>query len=286
MSNENIFKRSCLIQLSTSIWQGSRAIEPALLEQNNEWLKARKLLINPELLGPIRTCAHQARKTVQQYSLPFPITSIYLVPKETLSMIDERLNAFKERFWNKVNDFVDQYELAREDARSILGDFFDETDYPENIITKFNFEWRFLILGLPGKTGVLSPEIYEREKQKFVTLMEETRDLAMAALRGEFGEIISHLLERLDGKPKTVKSSMLNRLKDFLDAFDTRNVFQDEVLHQLVQEAKAVVNGISPYGLQYNEGMRNRIVEDMNRLRQAVDEAIEDIPRRKLRMAV
>ena len=46
---------------------------------------------------------------------------------------------------------------------------------------------------------LLSPEIYEREKQKFVSLMEETRELAMGALREEFGEIVKELTQKLTG---------------------------------------------------------------------------------------
>lgn len=55
-------------------------------------------------------------------------------------------------------------------------------------------------------------------------MMEETRDLAMAALREEFAGIVSHTAERLsgeeDGKPKRFKSSMLQEMHDFLDSFD------------------------------------------------------------------
>ena len=33
-------------------------------------------------------------------------------------------------------------------------------------------------MDVAGKSGILSPELYEREKEKFQTLMEETRELA------------------------------------------------------------------------------------------------------------
>ena len=38
------------------------------------------------------------------------------MPKETLGVIDERLQYYKERFWNKVHDFETLYEAAREEA--------------------------------------------------------------------------------------------------------------------------------------------------------------------------
>jgi len=292
MDYKDIFKKACLIQLSTSIWQGTRTLEPALMGkmgQNNEWLKARKLLIRPEILGPIKTAAHQARNMTQQFALPFPITSIYLISKESLGYVDGRLEEFKQRFWSKVHDFEDQYELAREEAKEILGELFDESDYPEDISRKFNFEWRFITIDVPGKSKILTPEIYEREQQKFISMMDEARELAVSALREEFGEIVHGLVERLSGSNgnlKTVKASMLNKMNEFLDGFGSKNIFNDDRLAELVEQAKSVMAGVSPYGLQYNKSIRERIAQDMGQLKSAIDEAVEDAPRRKIRMAV
>ena len=58
MDYKNIFKSASLLQLSSSIWACSRVLNQAVLAQklgeNNEWLRGRKYLINPELLGPIK----------------------------------------------------------------------------------------------------------------------------------------------------------------------------------------------------------------------------------------
>ena len=253
----------------------------------SEWLKGRKFLVNPELLGPVKTAVHQARNTVQKHTLPFPITSLYLIPKESLGIVDEALEGFKERFWMKVNDFVDQYDLAREEARTVLGDLFNETDYPQDISRKFKFEWRFLTLDLPTKSKILTPEIYKREKEKFESMMEETRQMATEALATELGEIVNNLTDRLNGngKAKGINSAMLNKMRDFLDAFNTKNLFDDQKLNEVVAQANSVVDGISPYGLKYNEVMRKRIGDSMGDLKETVDNILIDLPRRKIRLA-
>jgi len=290
---KDIFNRACLIQLSSSVWQSSRVLNQKVLAQkigqDNEWLRGRKFLINPELLGPIKTAVQQARKTVQKYSLPFPITSIYLIPKESLAQIDERLQYFKDRFWDKVQDFEALYDVGREEAAAVLDDLFNESDYPTDIIQKFKFDWRYFELSTPGKSKILSPEVYQREKDKFTSLMEETRELAMVALREEFSGVVTNLVDRLtsdNGKPKVISSGMFNKLHEFLDDFSTRNIFEDEKLIELTEEAKSVVSGISPYGLKYNDVMRKKIANGMTNLSDAIANAIEDMPRRKLQMAV
>jgi hypothetical protein len=291
METKEVFQKACLLQLSTSVWTSSRMLEQAIMERigtNADWLRGRKFLINPELLGPINTTTHQARNLVQKHALPFPITSIYLVPKESLALIDERLQEFKERFWVKVAEFEQMYESARTEAESVLKDLFNEGDYPADISSKFKFEWRFLVLDVPGKSKLLSPQIYEREKQKFEALMAETRELALTALREEFGEIVKHLVEQLttEGKPKTLKTGMFNRLREFLDDFGTKNIFEDETLKALTEQAKSAIGGMSAYGLRYNSAMQKQIKNEMQNLKTAIDDAIEELPRRKIRMAV
>jgi len=290
MEDNNVFEKACLIQLSTSIWQGSRMVDHAVMEKlgkNSDWIKGRKYLINPELLGPIKTAAQQARKTIQKYALPFPITSIYLVPKESLVTIDEALQAFEGRFWEKVDLFHDFYDDAMDEAKGFLGDLFNQTDYPEDIRRKFKFEWRFLTLNVPEQSSVLSPEVYLREKEKFMTMMEETRELASMALADELGKIVTTLTEKLteDDKPRTLNSSMFNKINEFLDGFETRNIFNDETLIDLTTQARDILGGVSPFGMRYNEEMRTNINAEMTELRNSIEAAIEDLPRRKLKLA-
>ena len=294
MENEDytdIFQKACLIQLSTSVWQGCCKLDESVLKrigENSEWLKGSKDLVNQDLLSPIRKCAGQARTAILKYSLPFPIASVYLISKEALTLVDEKLQDYKKQFWDKVQDFELLFEIAKEEAMGYLGNLYNEADYPIDITRKFRFEWRFLILDIPGKSTVLPPEIYEREKEKFQSMMDETRELAISALREEFAKIINGLTEKLNKdstQPRVIKSSMFNKMRDFLDGFGTKNIFEDEVLVELSQQAKALIEDVSPDGIKKNDIMLQRIKNEMNELKFAIDSAIEDMPRRKIRMA-
>jgi hypothetical protein len=290
--NSKIFQSACLLQFSTSIWQCTKALNPAVLKGKvdieSDWFKGRKFLINSDLLGPIHTAVHQARNHIVKNALPFPMQSIYLVPKDRLDVIDDRMKHYKQRFWDCVDEFIPMYNPAREEARQVLGDLFNEADYPEDISKKFRFEWRYLVLGLPGKSSVLTPEIYQREKEKFQLMMEETRELAVSALCEEFSDVVSHLTEKLNGngvKPKTVKSSLFNSLREFLDDLTSRNLFDDAKIKELSDQARSLIDGVNPYQLQYNTQLRNKIHGDMMTLKTTIDESIMELPRRKMRLA-
>lgn len=289
---QTVFQKACLIQLSTSVWMGSKMLDQTLMtkvSQNSAWLRGRKFLINPELLGPLHTSSHQARNLVQQYSLPFPITSLYLIPKESLAFVDERLAYQKALFQDKAEAFIGTYELAIAEAKRNLGALFNETDYPVDISSKFKFEWRFLTLDIPGRGSILSPEVYEREKVKFLEMMEEARTMSAVALREEFADIVDSLVERLNsgnGQPKTIKSSMFNKLHEFIVDLTTKNLFDDERLMELANIARDTISGVSPYGMTYNQDAKDRIKTAMSTLKDSIMDSIEDLPKRKIRLAL
>jgi hypothetical protein len=182
------------------------------------------------------------------------------------------------------------YGAAKEEAAAVLGnDLFNEADYPADIMSKFKLDWRYLELSTPAKSRILSPEIYEREKEKFANLMEETREMAMIALREEFSGVVNNLVDRLtsnDGKPKMISNAMFNKLNEFLDDFSTRNIFEDEELAGIIEQAKSVVSGVSPYGLKYNDVLQKKITKGMSDVNAAINASIEEIPRRRLKLAV
>jgi len=289
---EKVFKKACLIQLNASVWMGSKMLDQSHMSkvaQNSEWLRGRKFLINPELLGPLHTSSHQSRDLVKRYSLPFPITGLYLIPKEALTYVDERLKYQKEKYEEKVDAFVACYDLARDEAKRHLGELFNEADYPMDIRSKFRFDWRFLALDVPTKGSVLSPEVYEREKQKFESMKNEARDLAAITLREEFADIVNGLVDKLgsnNGQPRTVKSSMFNKLHEFVNDLATKNIFDDKKLMELAKTAKDTISGISPYGLNYNDQMKNKIRTSMKVLNDAINDSIEELPKRKIRLAL
>ena len=290
-SNENIFEKACLIQLSTSVWQGTRALDSEVMQRlnnNGAWLKGRKYLINPELLGPVKTVVHRARReAVITHTLPFPITGLYLVPKESIETVESKLQFFRDRFWEKVNEFESIYDEARQEARQILGELFDSEEYPDDITTKFRFEWKFVTLTMPGKDTILSPEIYEQEKQKFISMVDEAREMGIRALHQELSDNVAYLMDRLsgnNGKGKILKSAMFNRMNAFLEDLETKNVFNDQRLRELAEEAKSVINNADSNSLKYSESLRNHIHDQMSQLKDSIDESIEDIPRRRIRM--
>ena len=119
--------------------------------------------------------------------------------------------------------------------------------------------------------------------------MSEARDLAAITLREEFADIVAGLVDKLNsnsGQPKTIKSSMFNSLHEFINDLTTKNIFDDKKLMELAKIAKDSISGITPYGLNYNDQMKNKIKVSMKTLNDAIADSIEELPKRKIRLAL
>jgi hypothetical protein len=287
---QDIFQKACLLKLTLKIWTGTKRLDPIYMERlgESEWLKGRKNLVDPEYLNPIKTTAGQARAFVKKHALPFPINGLQLVPKESISYIESNLQEYEHMFNSDVQRFIFHFEDAITEARQVLGDIFDPLDYPTDVQERFGFSWQYVELGLPGRHSVLSPELYRREKEKFQNLMEQTRDEALLALRQEFSELVGHLTERLTPngeKPKVIRRSVMDKMEEFLYGFEHRNIFEDEQLSELVQTTRALLNGVDLKDLKNDEYLREYVRGDMSDIKQEIDEAIEDAPRRRIVLA-
>jgi hypothetical protein len=290
---ENIFQKGCLVQLSVSKWGGVKKIDKSKIANmvhrtEADWVTATKKLVDPDSLKPICKINNSARNWLGTLSLPFPITGMVFIPKNLINEVDQKLNEFQCKYNQAVEDFAQDYNYLRETARSYLGELFNEVDYPVDIARKFNFTWRFVILDIPnGEHRILAPEVYAREKEKFVQTMIEAREMAIDALREEFAFMVERITDRFaqtdTGKPKVFKNATVESFYDFFQTFKDRNIFEDEQLTELVNRAQAVLKGSNVDQIRSNNKLKDNIKSGMTDIEHAMHKLFNR-PKRKIVM--
>jgi len=286
---ENLFEKGCLVQLSIRKWGGIKKIDKSKLAQmveSPDWMHATKKLVDPESLKPICKVGNAARSYLATISLPFPIQGMLFVPKEMIARVDDKLTQFKVEFDIAVSDFINDYDDLRNTAMIHLRDLFNEIDYPVDIRSRYSFVWRFITLDIPnGNSKILAPEVYEREKEKFVQTMEEARELAISSLREEFASMVERITERFspdsDGNAKIFKNSTVESFYDYFETFKERNIFNDQELQELVGRAKELLNGHSAQSIRSDGQLKNHIKQGMRTVETAMVELFRR-PRRKI----
>ena len=289
---DNIFTKGCLVQLSVSKWGGVKQIKKNNLKKmvkntDHSWVTASKKLVEPASLKPICKISNTTRTWLMTKSLPFPITSMVFIPKNLISEVDAKLSEFKSDFNQAVDDFSYEYNDLRENAKEYLGTLFNEVDYPMDIISKFKFHWRFVILSIPnGDSKLLDPGVYAREEAKFMETMEEARTLAIEALREEFSQMVEHISERFtqDGdKPKVFRNSTVDSFYEYFQTFKDRNIFKDDQLSQLVVRAQSVLSGKPMNQIRSNLRIKESVRSGMADIENSIVEVFKR-PRRKIIM--
>ena len=289
---ENMFREAALLQLTATCWQLDKKLPQSMLADvgNVDFLRGRKLLLAPDSTALIKQHIGKARNYLRKISLPFPIKGCVLVPKKLIPEIQEHLKEIEWHYNSAVEDFLYWYPQTVKDAKDSLGELFDECDYPtqEMIKNKFRFQWRYITIG-PSVSRVLPPSIYKEEVKKFQELMEQARSEAITALREEFVDLVTNIADKLqnhdDGKPRRLRDAAVENLKQFLDNFSSRNIFEDEQLSELVEQCRGIITNTNANAIRGNTQVREEVHLQMEKILAGIDASLEDLPRRRLRFA-
>lgn len=289
---ENMFREAALLQLTATCWQLDKKLPQSMLADvgNVDFLRGRKLLLAPDSTALIKQHIGKARNYLRKISLPFPIKGCVLVPKKLIPEIQEHLKEIEWHYNSAVEDFLYWYPQTVKDAKESLGELFDECDYPtqEAVKNKFRFQWRYITIG-PSVSRVLPPSIYKEEVKKFRELMEQARSEAITALREEFVDLVTNIADKLqnhdDGRPRRLRDAAVENLKQFLDNFSSRNIFEDAQLSELVEQCRGIITNTNANAIRGNTQVREEVHLQMEKILAGIDASLEDLPRRRLRFA-
>jgi len=292
MEAEKIFEKGCLVQLTIHCWEGSKKIPKKIAMEalGSEWARATKDIVDPEKLEPMRSIRTRAIQFLNKYSLPCPIRGVRMVSFDAISTLDEGFKGFQEEMDEAVEKFAPEYPGLREAAREVLGPIlWNEMDYPSEINSKFGIEWRFFVISSPENNSLLSPELVAREREKFLETMQETREMGILALRTEMKTLLDNAIDKLvpkeDGTMKRVfKSTMKENFVEFFDTFKARNIFEDQELSKILEEAKKVIEDVDIGLIKSDEQFRDDIKEEMKSVASLLEQCMEKAPKRKLRL--
>ena len=213
---------------------------------------------------------------------------VYPLPVGLLAEVDEALQRFTREREKRVEAFLDEYPAKKLEAERRLGSLYDARDYPSvaRLRAAFSVEVHYVTLGTPEQLKGVSLALFTREQQKAEAMWSEAAEDIRAALRAAFAELVAAMASRLsgsaDGKRRRIVDSGVERLTDFLDSFDKRNLTADTDLKALVAKAKAVMGGADASALRDSEKLRGAVGAEFAKINAAVAGWVELKPGRKI----
>jgi hypothetical protein len=234
-------------------------------------------------LTAVRTRIGQFWRSV---SLPYVEPGIRLIRQSDIERFVHQMEGFRTELSEAEDQLGAVYDQVKADARRRLGRLCNPADYPEEVRGLFQVSWDFPSVEPPSYLMQVAPEVYAEERQRVAARFEEAVRLAEQAFATEFSRLLAHLTERLgngeDGNWKVFRDSAVTNLAEFFERFRSLNVSSNPSLDALVDQARRLVQGITPAHLRDNQSLRQDVASEMARVRSQVETLIVEAPRRRL----
>jgi hypothetical protein len=277
---QEMLKNTVILSYSISGWTNRSKADVGKIESEAEKgrLSVTKKLVDSPEYKAIRDYQGSVSAWIKMYSVPaFFKDALVLVKTDVVANVEQKLNESTGRICELVEEFITAFPAQREAARTALGNMYNDKDYPTNdeLRAAFGITWNWIELNVSEN---LPDDIRRKENAKLQNMWEDSIKEITVALRVGFKDLVDHTIDRLTvapgEKPKTFRNSLIPNFKQFLDTFAARNVVNDIELSALVEQARALVNGIDSTDLRDDVKLRDLTARKFSELKKVVDEAV------------
>ena len=131
--------------------------------------------------------------------------------------------------------------------------------------------------------------MFQHEREKAAERMAEAYTEVRQVLRQAMVELVEHLRDRLtdqsDGTQQRLRESTVQKLREFLETFDFRNVTDDQELKEQVERARNLLSGTTTDAIRNTAELRVRVREGMTEIVQRLETMVSDRVGRKFRFS-
>ena len=267
-----VFDKCVLLSINLQKFSVQRKADKSKMEtlaDKNMVTFGKKLLDSPELKA-IEVLDRKIYSYLQwdkgMKSLPFTFKDgIYLIPLSLLIEVEHQLLVFLEMRNNLVTAFLKVYKKQIDEAKTRLADQFRDKDYPSfnEVARRFGMYWEKFILSVPENIKAVSPLLYEEEKQRIASQMQDALKEILVLMRQEAATYIKRLIRKLtpkkDGSYPSLEQDSFEKIKSFLESFQARNICNDRELGIAVEMAKQALKGVKISDLENNDLLKEEI---------------------------
>ena len=186
-----------------------------------------------------------------QLTLPWNDSGTRLLPNAKLIEHQTEIGEARIQFEELVEEFEKKLPDLREDAKVMLGDLYDESDYVENdeVMSKFKFRCTYMPLAESGDFRIdVGNEARKELDEQYEAASKERLESSMRDVWERFHKVLrtisTHMVEAKEGKQKRYHKSMLTNAEKLVDLMKAFNITNDSdmenarlELHRVLQTA-------------------------------------------------
>jgi len=287
---EDLARKTVFIKLRLGVFGNSRKVSTAQVEVDADktLIRVSKSILDSPELEAVRRLDSEIRRFLYTTCLPFD-TGVHLLPIGLIESVETKLCEFESKRQELVDEFIVAYPKLCQEAAARLRTLHNPLDYPpsDEVKSHFSCAWQYVSYGVPDQLRVVSERMFQDERDKAAQLMSEAYTEVRQVLREAMAELVTHLRDRLadqpDGKPQRLRESTVQKLRDFLDTFDFRNVTDDQELRAQVERARQLLAGNTTDAIRNTGELRARVRAGMEEIAQRLGTMTSERVSRKFR---
>ena len=283
---KQIQSEAMLVDLNIGSWTAT-TIDPEatseLLEQKHAASKSarvRKTLVSPKRISAIRSITHKTRNLHDLLTIPWNDKGERLLPVRNFDNYRRLMDDLIEQRYAAVLQFCNHYDDAIQEARDTLGDLFDSDNYEpvEEIRGRYYANYGFSPVP-DGKHFIadIGEEAADRIRKQVQQQVEQRLMAGVTSLYGRLAKAVTELVDHIRPERDTDKTpkmhdSMLQKLRDVVDAVPALNLTSDPELTALCQDIGKRLDGIDmeafrPKAKSYDPTLRQQVTADLDSLK-------------------
>ncbi|MGH9445127.1 MAG: DUF3150 domain-containing protein [Terriglobia bacterium] len=287
---EDLARKTVFVKLRLGLLGNSRKVSSSQVEvdADKDSIHVSKNLLSSQELEAIRKLDGEIRRYLYSVCLPFE-PGIHLLPIGLIETVDTKLREFQTKRQELVEAFLEAYPRLCAEAAVRLRTLYNPLDYPpmDEVRSEFSATWQYVSFGVPDQLRGVSERMFQEERDKAAERMAEAYTEVRQVLREAMVELVAHLRDRLtdqpDGTPQRLRESTVQKLREFLDTFDFRNVTNDQELKDQVERARLLLTGTTTDAIRNTTELRAMVREGMGEIAQRLESMASDRVGRRFR---
>ena len=244
----NLSDRALLVQLSVSQWTARKYDKKATSEVATAFNTTKDagrynkaLLPMNDYLDRVHKKTTHIRTKFYENTLPWGIEGTQMLPTNNYLNFMTEFRKEKGEWQYLVNEFVNNYDQLRVDAKRILVGLYNDTDYPNTQDLQRKFHIDMAVFPVPStdfRVSIASDEL-SRIQQDVERRVAEAQSTAMKEVWTRLFDRVQHMAEKLADPKAIFRDSMVDNAREICALLPRLNFTDDPQLEAMRQDVEA-----------------------------------------------
>ena len=261
----SLIDKALLVQLNISQWtarkydkKASRKVAEEFHSYIDQGRYNKALLPMNGLLDRVHKKTTLIRTKFYTNTSPWGIEGTFMLSSKNYLSFTNEFRKEKGEWQYLVDDFLNNYDDLRQDAQRVLGQLYNEADYPSQDMLARKFSMDLAIFPVPStdfRVAIGDEELAEIQKDVERRVMD-AQNHAMQDLWDRLYKQVEHMTEKLSDPKAIFRDSMVENARELCSLLPRLNFSDDPNLENLRQQVEANIARHHPDALRNDPDLR------------------------------